>query len=111
MSTPKFRIYKGVVCLEAPSTEGRKWWDQGYGLGYTPYPIDRIYRMRHGFAREGGREILAVDVEGQWVALNPPRSDVPTLVECNLWPQTMPRPFEEVQAYTPWPENCDLLLK
>jgi hypothetical protein len=105
MDTPKFRIYEGILCLEMYAKNGGKWWDQGYGLGYMPYPIVKVRRIRHGFVREGAREVLAVDVDGQWVAMNPPRSDVPTLVAWGLWPETMPKPFEGVEVYTPWPEN------
>ena len=81
------------------SPHGGKWWDVGYGLGYAPYEIQHVQQIRYGRLREGNRAVLAAKVEGQWVAVNLPRSDVPGLQKAGLWPQGVQAPYEQVKAY------------
>ena len=107
-TTPKFRIYQGIACLETtspPSVHGGWWWDQGYQLGYRPYPIRNIRRIRVGILQGTGREVIAVDVHGQWIALNPARSDIPALTAAGIWPPHMAKPYTLPPAYHSWPEE------
>lgn len=101
------KIYKGVACLEATSPEGDRWWYQPGELAYSPVRIDDIKRVVAG--RIGLRRVLAVPV--QWgsrrtlVALNLPRTDLWTLKERGLLPESYKLPSEEKPAYTEWPED------
>ena len=105
---PKFRIYKDIICLETDSPEGGRYWDLGRGLVFRSYHVSQITRVRHGILSGTSREVLAAHVEGQWVAINLPRSDIPSLQERGLMPSDMLLPYDEVEKYTPRPgENDD----
>lgn len=104
----KFKIYQDIVCLEmdTPQNIGAKYWDQGYGLAYTPVHLREIKKVRYGIVRgmgeSAGRRVLAAWYQGRWVAINLPRSDVPSLKLRNLFPQDLPEPYTQV-FYTPLP--------
>lgn len=102
---PKFRIYKDVVCLEIESREGARYWDVGHGLDFRPCHISRITRVRHGVLSGTPREVVAADIDGQWVVINLPRSDIPALAERGLIPADMLLPFDTVEKYTPKPDE------
>ncbi len=99
-------IYKRIVCLEVYTPQGRNWWDQGYDLGYSPFRIDRITKIRHGRLKDSNRIVLAIwaDPHG-WVAINPARSDIKGMKNINAWPDDIPKPFTEFVKYKVWPEN------
>lgn len=93
--------------METRTPHGRLWWDQGFDLGLSPIRIDRITQVRSGTLQMSRRKVLTVLVDGEWVAVNAPRSDVPALLEKGWWPESWPVPFDTVEAYTPWPEALD----
>ena len=109
MSQAKFRIYQGIICLEMPSRTGHLWWDQGYQLGYTPYPAIQVDRVQYGVLHGNRRPVLAAQITTaggrQWVAVNLPRSDVFALKQRGLWHADMVAPYNEKPNYTPWPEK------
>lgn len=100
---PIFRIYEGMACLELESRDGGKWWDQGMSLGYTAVPIRHIPKVRYGMIMGEGRYVLAAFWEGQWVAINLPRSDVFALKAKGLWPDGLAAPYDTIDHYTPPP--------
>lgn len=104
---PLFKIYKGIVCLEDYAPDGGKWWDVGYGLAFRPYKITDIRQVRYGRLQgsgsTAGRQVLAAMVDGGWVAINLPRSDVPSLKAAKLWPPELVAPYERVERYSEWP--------
>ena len=105
MSKSRLPIYEGILCLEVYTPNGRKWWDQGYDLGYTPYKITDVKKAKFG-RLEGGRYVVAVEIENHgWVAVNPPRSDVPAMEKAGLWPGKLAKPYTEVSAYKSWPDS------
>lgn len=108
MNQPKFRIYANIVCLEMACSTGHLWWDQGYGLGYTPFKANLITQVRYGKLRESPRHVLAARImlEGRarWVAVNLPRSDIPALEKYKIWPEVTPKPYTAKPVYTSWPE-------
>lgn len=103
-----FKIYQGIICLELRTPHGRRWWAQGYGLGFAPYPLAKVAGIRAGKLEETGRRVLAVriPVDGtmSWVAVNAPRSDISALEAMGAWPPDWPKPYDTV-TYTPWPET------
>ncbi len=108
MVQAKFKIYKNIICLETASPTGSKWWDQGYALDFAPLLIQHITHMRHGRLSDTGRQVIAARIiinnQGKWVAINPPRSDIFALIERDLWPEEMPKPYDIVPEYSPFPE-------
>lgn len=109
MSAAKFRIYEGIVCVEMPSRTGHMWWDQGYQLGYTPLPVQRIGKIQYGVLHGNRRPVLAAHIMTgggmQWVAVNLPRSDTFALKSRGLWSAEIEEPYSEKPKYTPWPEK------
>lgn len=106
----KFRIYKDVICLETdtPQNVGARFWDQGFGLAFTPVNIREITKVRYGIVRgsgdTAGRRVLAANVQGQWIAINMPRSDIPALQQRGFWPQDITPPYDSVH-YTQLPHT------
>ena len=113
MVAPKFKIYKGVICLEMPSRTGGIWWYQGMGLGFTPWKIEGItqikYTRLHGAGHTAGRETMVahIPIAGvmQWVAVNLPRSDIPALKQRGLWHESIEAPYDSVAQYADYPES------
>ncbi len=104
MSAAKFRIYKNIVCLETYAPTGHLWWDLGVDLHYKPVPITRIKRWRSGIV-DGTRRHVLMALDGhQWVAVNLPRSDIPTLQALNRWPPSLKPPFSSC-TYSEHPEK------
>lgn len=101
----KLKIYKGVVCLEAPSAYGERWWYQPGKLAYTPVKITDIKRLQAGTI--GLKKVLVVPVQignqHTMVAINLPRSDLWTLQALGMLPSWVKLP-DEAPQYTPWPD-------
>ncbi|MDD9911718.1 MAG: hypothetical protein OXR68_08440 [Alphaproteobacteria bacterium] len=105
---PRFRIYQGIACLEdkaPPHIHAGKWWDQGFNLNYTPYPIKNIRHIRIGIIQGTTREVIAAQINQQWIVINPARSDIPALEKVGIWPTHMKKPYSTLPTYTPWPEK------
>lgn len=96
---PKFKIYKNILCLETPSDDGGKWWYQSGTLAYTALPVYEVQHYRIGQLQGSSRYVLAVAYNGEWVAVNLPRSDVPALKAAGLWRETLPTPYEKIKEY------------
>lgn len=101
----KLKIYQGVLCLEAPSPHGHRWWYQPGKLAYTPVRIKDVRRLQSGTI--GLKKVLVVPVQvgaqQTMVAVNLPRSDLWTLQTLGMLPRWIPL-AEEPPDYTPWPD-------
>ena len=101
----KLKIYQGVLCLEAPSPNGHRWWYQPGKLAYTPVKIKDIRRLQSGTI--GLKKVLVVPVQmgsqQTMVAVNLPRSDLWTLQALGMLPSWITLP-ETPPAYAEWPE-------
>lgn len=105
----KAKVYRNIICLEARSRDGGKWWYQGGNLAYTPIHAKEIIQVSFGRIKDTGREVLttAIDLGGepQLVAINFVRSDMAALVAYGHLPKDYPvKPVK----YTPYPENQTL---
>ena len=109
MSEAKFKIYQGILCLETDAangyTHGRKWWDWGYDLAYTPMKIEDITRYKVGKLIGSPRTVMAVETQEGFVAVNLPRTDIFTLQTLGLYPAEIPQPFTQLTTYAPWIEK------
>ena len=76
----------------------------GVDLAYTPYRIDKITKVKVGKLSNSPRTVMAVDTPDGWVAVNLPRSDVPTLQKLGIWNTALTVPYEGVKVYTEWVE-------
>ena len=101
----KLKIYQGVLCLEAPSPNGERWWYQPGKLAYSPVKISEIRRLQSGTI--GVKKVLVVPVQvgshQTLVAVNLPRSDLWTLKAMGMLPLWI-NISDEPPEYTPWPE-------
>ena len=102
----KFRIYRGIICLETHYQRAHLWWDQGFGLDYCPYRIDSIQKLQFGHLEGTNQPFLAVNIPGTGlVAINLPRSDIFGLEERIKWPKGLRKPYSIKPNYTNWPEK------
>lgn len=90
------KIYKDVVCLEVISSNGPKWWYQGYNMSYSPFPVNALKQVVQGRIRQGNKKVFttAIDIGGvpSMVAINMQRSDVWALIRRGLIPASTPLP-------------------
>jgi len=104
----KTKIYKDIVCLEVASSNGAKWWLQGYGMSYSPMPVNAIKQVAQGTLRGTNRKVLttAIDIAGQatMVTINTQRSDVWAMIRRGLIAKDTPLPRENPN-YTQHPEK------
>lgn len=110
MKLANFKIYQGILCLETDTVQGQKghgskWWDWGFELSYTPYRIDKISQIKVGKLSNSPRVVMAVETPDGWVAVNLPRSDIPTMQKFGLWSDVLDAPYEGVAVYEVWPER------
>jgi hypothetical protein len=102
------KIYKDVVCLEVTSSNGPKWWYQGYNMSYSPFPVSALKQVAQGTLRNSGRKVFttAIDVAGtpSVVAINMQRSDVWAMIRRGLVPSNTPLPRTNPD-YTQAPER------
>ena len=102
------KIYKDVVCLEVTSSNGPKWWYQGYNMSYSPFPVSALKQVVPGVIRQGNRKVFttAIDIGGtaHVVAINMQRSDVWALIRRGLVPSSTPLPRQNPD-YSPTPER------
>ncbi len=105
----KAKVYRNIICLEAQSRDGGKWWYQGGSLAYTPIHAKELIQVSFGRIKDTGRQVLttAIDLGGrpQLVAINFARSDMAALVAYGHLPKDYP---VEPVTYSPYPENQNL---
>jgi len=93
------KIYKDVVCLEVASSNGPKWWYQGYSMSYSPFPIKALKQVAQGTIKQGNRKVMttAIDIGGtpHVVAINMQRSDVWAMIRRGLVPASTSLPRAE----------------
>lgn len=107
----KTKIYRDIICIEAPSRTGGKWWYQVGELAYSPMHVNSVRGVKYGTLTTNRKPIAVVHavIDGrlQMVAINTMRTDVPALVRRGMWPQELPVPFEN-PVYTAHPENGEI---
>jgi len=104
----KTKIYKNIICLEVASSNGPKWWLQGYNVSYSPIPVSAIKQIAAGRLRQTNKHVFttAIDIGGKatMVTINLQRSDVWAMIKKGLVPKDTKLPRTEPN-YTQVPEK------
>lgn len=102
------KIYQGIICLEIPSSNGAKWWLQGYNTSYSPFPISAVKEIAKGRIKATNKAIFAtpIDISGapKLITINMQRSDVWTLIKKGFIPKDTPLP-RSIPNYSKSPEK------
>lgn len=101
----KLPIYKGVICVEAPSANGARWWYAGGQLSFSPALVAEVSQMRMGRVKALHQDRLIARFPGHavWFAVNLARSDVATLQKRSIWSARFPVPPFDAIEYSVWP--------
>ncbi len=103
----KLPIYKGVLCVEAPSANGARWWYAGGGLHYSPVLVDELSQLKMGRVQaiRQNRVIARFPGHDVWFAVNLARSDVAALQARSIWSPQYPLPPFDAIEYSDWPQH------
>ncbi|MEC9291020.1 MAG: hypothetical protein VX730_01315 [Pseudomonadota bacterium] len=105
----KAKIYKGLICLEADSRVGPKFWYQTPNVSFTPFPISALQGLGMGVLHGSGRKVVTAQLSDHRIVVNLARSDCLSLQVKGLWHSEFPAlPFSvNKTVYTERPQGFE----